>query len=215
MTLNTIDDIEADVRRSFYADALLLLIRAGEIIKGEGQSAMDALDLSMEDMSAARTRADKPRRPVAPLPAHERADTPAPEAPIARSAPPAPSAPTVQTYHPHASRKRAVREDGFLRCPRHDNGEGAWLEPDAFSLRTDHQTPESDGHRRSWCKQCTAAYQAERYLSVRAAHGGNVRLTYLHDPTDPAVSCTICHQPILPDQAVAILAQPMHEKCLT
>lgn len=76
------------------------------------------------------------------------------------------------------------------------------------------QTPESDGHRRSWCKACVADYQQERYLSVKAARGGNVRITYLHQPSDGPATCSICHEPILPDQAVAVLAQPMHESCL-
>lgn len=210
----TLVDAGAQVRREHYADALLILIRAGEIIKGEGQAAMDALGLTMEDMSAARTRADREAKGVNHPIILAGAETPAPGPPSARSAPPTPSPPKAQTYHPHASRKRVVREDGFLRCPRHNDGAGEWLPPDDFALRTDHQTPDSDGHRRSWCKECTAAYQAERYLSVRAAHGGNVRLTYLHQPSDAGASCSICKQPILPGEAVAVLAQPMHEKCV-
>ncbi len=210
-------DITAEERRAAYADALLILIRAGEIIKGEGQAAMDALGLSMEDMSAARTRADRRRTvPAPPIPTPDPAP-PAPGPPSARSAPPTPAPPTGQTYHPKASRQRARLDDGRLHCPRHDDGKGAWLPPESFALRTDHTTPESDGHRRSWCRGCVARYQSERYLSVRAVRNSEaVIVTYLHQPNvDPEVICSRCRKPISPNEAVMVESFARHEVCPT
>jgi hypothetical protein len=118
--------ITAADRTAAYADAdaLLILVRAGEIVKGEGETAMLALGLDWDDMRAARQRADMRAarqradralkgldHPITPA----AAPTPAPGRP---SAPPLPSTtPSVvpQRYHPHASRKRPTR-DGDLSC---------------------------------------------------------------------------------------------------
>lgn len=59
-------------------------------------------------------------------------------------------------------RRHATKEhDGQRRCPRHDDGRGAWLPVSAFAVKN-----QATGSRRAWCAECTRAYQRERYVSV-------------------------------------------------
>jgi hypothetical protein len=201
--------ITAADRTAAYADALLILLRAGEIVKGEGEKAMIALGLDWDDMHAARQRADRALKglnhPITPVAAP-------PPVPGRPSAPPRPSTtPSVvpQQYHPNASRKRPTR-DGDLFCARHDDGAGAWLPPHRFALRIE-KGRETSGARRSWCQDCTSAYQRARYLSVSQVDDTDcVRAAWVHSPADPQVPCCRCGQPIADDERVEMVGAPHH-----
>ena len=170
------------LRRATYADALLILIRAGEIIHGQGHTARAVLGLTMADTEAARSRADRAAKglnhPVTPCgPA-----TPAPAPPSAPSGDPEPYVPQPQRYHPKASRKRPVAEDGRLWCTRHDDGAGAWLPPESFALRSDYPGANA---RRSACRECMTDYNRRRYLSVEATLSGSAILHFVQTDGDP------------------------------
>lgn len=201
-------------RREHYADALLVLIRAGEIVHGRGKTAMAVLGLTMPDMEAARTRAAKEAKglnhPITPV----AAPSPAPEPPKASSAQPAPFAPDPQRYHPNATRKRRTDDVGNLFCTRHDAGKGAWLPPDSFATRADY----GKGARRSACRECMAEYNRARYLSVNAARVSGavddfVAVVYEHSPGDPAVTCPRCRSEIRDGERARLLGVPTHETC--
>lgn len=67
--------------------------------------------------------------------------------------------------------------EGMLRCARHDGGAGDWLAKESFALRADRP-----GHRKSWCRECTRAYAAGKYLSTAtllALHGEGVLVSSL------------------------------------
>jgi hypothetical protein len=59
----------------------------------------------------------------------------------------------------HALKERA----GQRHCPKHDEGEGAWLPLGAFGVKNP-----ATGALKSWCIECTKAYQRERYVAVTA-----------------------------------------------
>jgi hypothetical protein len=59
----------------------------------------------------------------------------------------------------HADKER----DGKRHCPKHDDGAGAWLARDRFGIKN-----QATGQLKSWCIDCTKAYQRERYVRVGA-----------------------------------------------
>lgn len=201
------------LRRATYADALLILIRAGEIIHGQGHTARAVLGLSMADMEAARSRADSaPAPPVAPdPPAGPPPPTPGP--PIAPSGDPEPYLPQAQRYHPRASRKRPVNEDGRLWCTRHDEGAGAWLPPESFALRSDYPGANA---RRSACRDCMTAYNRRRYLSVEASAVPNdAVLRFVCGEGDPDLTCSRCLLAIDPGEEALVAGAALHRQCPT
>jgi hypothetical protein len=64
----------------------------------------------------------------------------------------------------NASRHGAKEHDRQRHCPMHDEGAGAWLTVEAFDVKN-----KKTGALRSWCRDCTAAYQRQRYLSIEQA----------------------------------------------
>jgi hypothetical protein len=209
MTETGIRNLDA-LRRATYADALLILIRAGEIIHGQGHTARAVLGLSMADMEAARSRADaapstSPTTDPPPEPS-----SPAPGPPIAPSGDPEPYVPQPQRYHPKASRKRPVNDDGRLWCTRHDDGAGAWLPPESFALRSDYPGANA---RRSACRECMTAYNRRRYLSVEVTSLGSAILHFVQTDGDPDLTCARCKLVILPGEDANTIGLPIHDAC--
>lgn len=203
-------DIMRRVRRVHYADALLALIRAGEIIHGQGHTARAVLGLTMGDMEAARSRADAAPPPPDPAEPPVNLSSPAPRPPSTPSGDPESYIPQPQRYHPKATRKRPVAEDGRLWCTRHDNGAGAWLPPESFALRSDYPGANA---RRSACRECMTAYNRRRYLSVEMTGTGSALLHFVQGDGDPDLTCARCSRTIDPGEAANTIGLPMHEQC--
>ncbi len=204
----------ADVmRRVHYADALLVLIRAGEIIHGQGHTARAVLGLTMADMEAARSRLDSEPSPSPPSDSPPEPEPPAPEPPSAPSSDSPPISPMPQRYHPKATRKRPVNAAGELWCTRHDNGAGAWLPPESFALRADYGDANA---RRSACRECMTAYNRGRYLSVESsAVPTDAVLRFVRGDGDPDLTCDRCRLAIDPGEEALVAGPPLHRHCPT
>lgn len=85
---------------------------------------------------------------------------------VAEVAAPLPERPaaSIRNLTQGNARRHAVKQhDGQRRCSRHNDGEGAWLPVAKFGVKN-----QARGTLRSWCSDCTKAYQRERYVSVAA-----------------------------------------------
>lgn len=101
-------------------------------------------------------------------------------------------------------------EDGRLWCGRHDDGEGAWLDPEAFGARADRP-----GVRRSACRDCEAAYSRERYLDAERLRLLRVAVAVLdRESVHVGDQCARCRGPLRTgDSVVAVDVVLAHEKC--
>lgn len=186
------------------AAELLWLLCASRVVPADGawlENVCHLVGIEVNEVREAETRVADVRRFVPPR--REAASEPG------RSArrPPAPRA-----LRRPATRTRPVQDDK-LWCPRHTDGQGAWLAAESFGLRADRP-----GKRKPWCRECTTAYAAGKYLSratVEMLQAGGVLVSEL--PADSpllARPCPRCNEPFLPTDRV-VMGDPMvlHKCC--
>lgn len=76
---------------------------------------------------------------------------------------PRPAASLHNLVRANGSRHAAKQHDGQRHCPMHDDGNGAWLPVSVFKVKN-----QATCALRSWCDDCTKAYQRARYVSTTA-----------------------------------------------
>lgn len=107
------------------------------------------------------------------------------------------------------ARRRPKGPNGELQCTRCKK----WKTPDSFSKR-----PKSSWQYKSWCKECMAVRQRQRYLSVEKEVALNmVGLTFRVSDGDDVVglSCAGCGQVLEAGDRVHADAKLVHERCMT
>lgn len=99
----------------------------------------------------------------------------------------------------------AKNQDGRRFCPRHNDGQGAWLPVDAFDKKG------SSGLVRWVCRDCYSQYQRERYV---AANKQAIILEVVEGDRVIGATCNGCGKPIELGQLIAATVI-RHQECLT
>jgi hypothetical protein len=138
------------------------------------------------------------------------ASRPSNPAPAPAAKPPARGTPKPRG----SSRPPRAERPGELRCPKHDAGVGSWLPVAAFRPRKDRP-----GKHQSWCRECTNAYAARKYLSAStlAALTGDGLVVATLSPTSPLLAepCPACSESWrATDRIVSGGIVVFHKECL-
>jgi hypothetical protein len=117
---------------------------------------------------------------------------------------PRPAASIHNLARANASRHATKEHDGQRNCPRHDDGAGAWLPVESFSVKN-----KATGALRSWCDECYRAYLRERYVRTTATA---VTVELHEDDFCVGHPCPVCRKAFAAGQRV-VGKELAHEGC--